>query len=154
MTTHPQMEPHANGVIMIVNKGQDIVETSYWDTAMSHSGYAYASWNAGALRLLIPDQLLPAVEEMRTGRQAIVTRCLLAGREAIEILFDDGSDAPYALHLTEQACDRRLSLEDEGLEIVVSAWGRSGKLAQWPGLCRAAARLPCLFPWWDVQNPA
>jgi hypothetical protein len=133
-------------MIEIKNRGADLIGTNYWDTPNARAGYVFASWNAGALRLLIPDALLDQVPEMRTGRAALVTHGKLDGRDAIEVMFDDGTESPYALHIVVEQCDRVLPKSDAGKRVVVTAWSRAGKLAEWPGVYRIARTLPYMRP--------
>ncbi|MGB6053727.1 MAG: hypothetical protein WBG17_00660 [Burkholderiaceae bacterium] len=135
-------------MIEIINDGPAIVRTNYWETKHAAAGYVYGTWNAGALRLLIPDSMLDQIAEMRTGRLAVVTRGALMGRpDALEVLFDDDSDAPYALHIVREQIDRIVPESDAGSGIVVTVWSRMGKLAEWPGHYRVAAALPYMEPW-------
>ena len=66
-------------MITISNAGQAITGTNYWDSPHAKSGLYFASWNAGALRLLVPDNQAAAIAEMLTGPRCIVTRGKLNG---------------------------------------------------------------------------
>lgn len=134
-------------MIKIVNDGPDIEATNYFHTPHARNGFLFVSWNAGALRLLVPDSMLAVLAEMRTGKIAVVTRGLLERRDALEILFDDETANPYAVHVLMEQCDRIIPDSESGRRILVAAWGRYGKLAEWPGCYRTAEHLPCLDPW-------
>lgn len=134
-------------MITITNDGPRILQTNYFDTEHAVRGFLFASWNAGALRLLVPDAQLDLVAEMQTGSSVVVTRGMLQGRDALEIMFDDGSDAPFAIHIGTEQTDRSLPDIDDGRAITVTAWRRTGLIGEWPGRYRTAASLPDMRPW-------
>jgi len=134
-------------MIQISNDGQAIVSTNFWETAAAQAGFLFASWNAGALRLLIPAARLGDLAEMKTGKMVIVTRGSLQGHAALEIMFDDDNQSPYAAHIGLESCDREIPRQDDGREILVSAWGQEGLLATWPGRYRIGTTLPDMSSW-------
>jgi hypothetical protein len=89
--------------MQIRNRGQEIIETDYWDTEYNRGGYCFLSWNAGAARLLLSGALEPQLCKMRAATQVIISCGPLAvsdtsgrwdTRDALELLFEDGSDTP------------------------------------------------------------
>ena len=137
-------------MITIQNRGQAILSTNYWDTPHARAGYLYLSWNASAGRLLIPDSQKPLLREMKAAREVIVSRGPWpehGNREALELLFEDDSDAPFCLHLVSEQTDRLLPDTDQGGGFVIAAWTRGGLKQRWPGRYRRADQLPCLQPW-------
>lgn len=135
-------------MIIINNNGQSIESTNYWQSELASNGLFFASWNAGALRILMPDIMLSHLADMRTGKLAVVTRGTYQGKpDALEIMFDDDSDNPYAIHLSPGQLDRTIPDDETGHAIIVIAVGRSGPLAQWHGRYRTHATLPYLAAW-------
>lgn len=137
-------------MITIENKGQRLVATNYWDSDHARAGYLYLSWNAGAARLLVPDSQKPLIREMKTGKYVIVSRGPWSdqgGRDGLELLFEDGSDAPFAVHLVADQTDRLLPEENQGGGFVVSVWTRGGKKLRLPGKYRRVDIIPCMQPW-------
>lgn len=134
-----------NTPFYVCNAGPAIESTNYFDTAHAASGLFYVSINAGSLRLLVPDAQIPTLSEMRTGRECIVTRGRMRGALVLELMFDDGSDAPFALHIDMRQCDR--DTVERVADMPVTAWTRHGQVAAWPGRYRTAATLPCLRSW-------
>lgn len=132
-------------MITISNDGPLLLATNYWDTQHARAGLFFVSWNAGALRLLVPDSQRRAIREMQTGRLFVVTRGPLQGIDCLELMWDDGSDAPYCIHVDMRQSDRTLPSKPDA--ITVAAYTRAGKQAEWPGRYRTATRLPCLDPW-------
>ena len=61
-------------LLNIVNNGQYITETNYFELASAETGYVYVSWNAGACRLLVPDIAVERgyIEEIKTGDSALI----------------------------------------------------------------------------------
>lgn len=139
--------PH---LITINNRGQAILATDYWATPAAAAGYVFLSWNAGAGRVLIPDSRKSMLREMAGATEVIVSRGPWAeqnGREALELLWEDGSAAPFAIHLVAEQTDRLLPDTDQGGGFVIAAWTRGGLKGRWPGRYRRVDRLPCLAPW-------
>jgi hypothetical protein len=141
-------------MIRIQNDGPALVWTDYWDTPHAGAGYFYLSWNAGTARLLVPDSQRPALAEMATAREVIISRgpwTDQGSRDALEVLFDDDGAAPFALHLPAEQSDRLLPDSDSGRRITVSAWTRAGQAGQWPGGYRRVRRIPWLESWGDHE---
>ncbi|MDD2162542.1 hypothetical protein N1078_18440 [Pseudomonas sp. MIL19] len=137
------------GVITIANDGPLISETNYWATQYSHSGYAYLTWNSGTARLLVPENLKPALRDMSTAKHVIISRgphVISGGRDAIEILFEDFSDAPYSLMLGIEQTDRMPS-ERIIKDFPLTIWTREGLKQSHRGKFRQVNRLPCLSSW-------
>ncbi|MBJ7223590.1 hypothetical protein JG725_17285 [Brenneria sp. L3-3C-1] len=135
---------------IIENEGQAIAGTNYWDSQHAAAGYAFLSWNAGAGRILLPAALVSALPDMRAAHYVIVSQGpwrVKDGRDAWELLFEDGSDAPYCLHLVAEQSDRRLPDKDQGGGFVVTVWTREGEQLRLPGKYRKVREIPCLAPW-------
>jgi hypothetical protein len=64
--------------------------------------------NTRAIRVLLPPAVYGILYEMRTGKSCVLSRGPWPAErraEAIEIMFDDGSVSPFALHLTPESLD-------------------------------------------------
>lgn len=136
--------------LVVINRGQEIRETNYWDSIPARAGYFYLSWNAGAGRLLVPDCHRDLLAEMNSAKYVIVSRGPWpeqGGREGLEVLFEDGSDTPFVLQLVSEQCDRLPPDENEGSGFEICAWTREGIKQSWPGKYRRVSRVPCLQPW-------
>jgi hypothetical protein len=150
--TLPQWHEPRGFLIMLVieNQAQVIKSTNFWDTPHALSGFFYLSWNAGAGRLLIPDSQKPMIAEVRSAKYVIVSRgpwTDQGGRDAIELLFEDGSDEPYCIHLAMEQCDRAISESEQGGGFVIALWTRTGLKQRLPGKYRVVPRIPYLEPW-------
>lgn len=134
-------------LIQIKNSGQEIVETNYYDTPHAASGLVYLSINAGALRLLVPDKQAAMVAEFRTGREVIVSRGPWPNqglKDGLELLFEDESDNPYAIHMEPRQCDRLPGNADTGKRLTFAAWTQQGKAVELPCYCRQVKQIPWL----------
>jgi hypothetical protein len=139
-------------MMLIENHGQAIRSTTYWDSDQAKAGLLYLSWNVGAARLLIPDSAKPLLREMTGARLVIVSRgpWLEHGRrDALELLWEDGSDAPFCVHLVAEQTDRLIPEEQQGGGFAVTAWTRGGIKARWPGKYRVVPQIPDASPWSD-----
>ena len=139
-------------MLRIENHGPLLIASNFWESEEEAAGKFFLSTNAGAFRLLVPRSQEPAVSEMATAREVIVSRgpWPAVGREdAIELLFDDRTDTPFALHFSIETLDRLPLDTDVGREWIFSAWTvprRRGphKSLERPCWYRRVARIPCL----------
>jgi hypothetical protein len=135
-------------MLQIFNRGQEIASTNYWDSDYAQEGFFFLSWNAGAARLLVPDLMLPAIAEMRTASHGVISRGPRAhpkgSPDAYEILFEDGSDAPYVLQLGLEQTDRLLPKSESGRESPLLIWTRTGEQLRMPAKYKAVARIPTI----------
>ena len=141
-------------MLAIDNHGPLLVASNFWETEMEAAGKFYLSLNAGAFRLLVPRSQEPAVSEMATAREVIVSRgpWPAVGRDdGIELLFDDGTDTPFELHFSVESLDRLPLDSDAGREWIFTAWTeprRRGphKSLERPAWYRRVPRIPWLKP--------
>jgi hypothetical protein len=141
-------------VIEIHNHGPLILSTNYWDSELARAGKLYVSVNAGAIRVLLPAALYGVLAEMRTSKVCVLSRGPWPAeqrKEAVEIMWDDGSDSPFALHLTPESFDLLPAKPEAGREWVCSVWtakdGEPHKSLERVCHWRQVARIPCLEPW-------
>lgn len=136
-------------LLQIQNRGQAIVGSNYWDSDHARNGFFFLSWNAGAARLLAPDNQKLALHDMRTAKIVIISRGFWVdqGREAVEVLFEDNSDAPYSIILPAEQCDRLLPSADQEGDFAVTVWTRGGEKLRRPGRYRIVNVVPCLQAW-------
>jgi hypothetical protein len=142
-------------MIHIENHGPLITATDFWDVEWRDF---FLSYNAGAFRLLMPIEFLKDQEEMRTGRQIVVSVGTLNGvPDCAEVMFDDGSEEPYALQFTPDNYDV-LPEGDFGPECVITIWMPKRKhkvphkAIERPAYFRRVQELPCLEPWEDEDD--
>jgi hypothetical protein len=90
---------------------------------------------------------------MGTGREVIVSRGPWPEarvRDGLELLFDDGSTDPYALHLSAESADRLPLPEDVAREWIFTAWvlrdGQPHKALERPCYYRLVPAIPDLSP--------
>jgi hypothetical protein len=140
------------GLITIENDGAEITYTNYFNSDHAARGYVYLSINAGAFRLLIPDRMISEIAEWRTAREVIISRGPwpdMSKSDALEILFEDDSDNPYALHIASEQADRMpldtdRDRKDQPPSWKFSAWTREGKTLELPCRYRLVKRIPWL----------
>lgn len=140
--------------ITIENHGPLIVATNYWESDTERAGKLFCSTNAGAVRVLLPRSAFGLVGECRTAECVILSRgpWPAAGKdEAVELLFDDGSDAPFALHLSAESFDLLPAEPEPGHEWIVSLWtlkkDKPHKALERACKWRRCEKLPDLSPW-------
>lgn len=95
--------------------------------------------------MLVPDIQRPAIDEMCAGKLCIISRGKLKGRDTLELMFDDDTDAPFSLYLEIHQADRHITIENKPFAVV--AWTRFGKIMEWKGKYRVVRKLPCLDAW-------
>jgi hypothetical protein len=138
-------------ILEIKSHGPLILATNYWQTEHSLYGKFFCSVNAGAIRLLVPDVHRAAIEDMRAARQVILSRGpwpAMGLPEAVELLFDDLSDSPFAIHLGPESFDVLPAEPSAGQEWILSVWdqkkGRPHKAVERPCHWRRVPRIPWL----------
>lgn len=142
-------------LISIQNDGPEIVHTDYWRTSNAARGYYYLSINAGAFRLLVPESCVANLREWTSAREVLVSRGpwpQAARSDALEILFEDDSDSPYALHLGVEQIDRLpldvdQDLAGQAARWIFTVWTPTGRALALPCRYRRVARIPWLKTW-------
>lgn len=143
-TIKPDVAPY---VLSVANDGQALASTNYWDGKPAAQGLCFLTWNAGAARLLVPDDQVAWLADMRTAKYVILSSGPWpeqGGREGLELLFEDHSDSPFVLHLSAEQTDRALSGK---VEFPLTVWTRAGLQLSLSGRYRRVARIPCLQEW-------
>ena len=155
-------------LLYVQNRGRDVVSTNYWQTPLAAAGKLVVTVNAGALRLLLPKRQEGILAEISTAQYAIVSVGPWPEEglaRAVELLFEDGTDAPFAVHLSPEAFDRFPGEPPKG-ELVLSVWvegARASDVAvtsppircvELPARWRRSAFLPDRSPWEEIPNDA
>jgi hypothetical protein len=138
----------------IENHGPLVVSTNFWDLPVAQLGKVYVSLNAGAFRVLLPVTMEPALDDLKTARECVVSRGPwpeMGLPDAFEVLFDDGTSDPFALHLSPQSFDHVPTTENVGKEWVLSVWtrprrGKPHKALERPCWYRIVPHVPWLKP--------
>jgi len=73
-------------MIIIQNKGPEIVKTNFWETEWNEAGRFYLSGHAGAFRLLVPDEHFHWHSEIQKAKEVVIT-------QGIEVFARGGFDA-------------------------------------------------------------
>lgn len=140
--------------LTIRNDGPLVAETNFWSLAIEESGRLCVSVNAGAIRVLVPRAMGRIVSDIRTARHAVLSRGPWPERrldEAVEIMWDDGSDSPFSACLSPQSFDQLPAAPPARQEWRVSVWvercGKPHRACEHVCHWRRVSRLPCLKPW-------
>lgn len=141
-------------IITTSNHGPLIVSSTYWDSASEEAGKVWVSCNAGAIRILVPRVHRRIIHDMRMAPHVVCSRGPwpeMGLAEAVELLFDDGSDAPFALHLSPESFDAMPAEPPAGQSWIVSVWdikrGKPHKACERPCHWRRVEAIPCMRPW-------
>jgi hypothetical protein len=140
--------------IFIKNEDHKIIETNYWETTPSKKGLYYMSLNAGYYRLLVPKNNDNFEKEISTAKYAVISRGAASQLnpprpDAFEIVFEDGTDSPYAIIMTPDYWDRYPGDEDEGWNgkmAIYCNYSKEPVLEFDKVYYRKAASLPCFDP--------
>lgn len=139
-------------MIVLSGEGPEITATNFWESEYDREGLFFLSIRAGVARLLVPDALRDAVNEFRTGREVVISRGPrpdVGVRDAVEIMFDDGSRSPFALYIMpEQTHGLAAGPELRRCTVWVRGeGGQSVKALDLPAFYRTSRRLPDRSPW-------
>ncbi|OLP04598.1 hypothetical protein BLL52_4135 [Rhodoferax antarcticus ANT.BR] len=110
-------------MIEIGNNGSEITYTNYWDSEHARCGFCYLSANAGVWRLLVPPEGEVMLAEMKTGRSVSIEPSLHEPGRCWDVVFNDGSDAPFFVAVDKQQVDRAMLQRLCRLTV----WTRRGK---------------------------
>jgi hypothetical protein len=136
--------------VIIANDGAEITSTNYWQTEQAQKGLFFLSINAGCMRLLVPNTQLGMLRDMTENvREVVLTRGTLDGvADAVELMFEDGSDTPFYMHIGPAQADRMWTSQDEKRQWPFVIWTMTGKVASFDRcFLRRTSRLPYLKPW-------
>jgi hypothetical protein len=135
------------------NHGPLIVASSYWGSAIEAAGKFFASVNAGTIRVLVPRTQRAVIQECRAARYAILSRGPWPDQhleEAVEVLWEDGSEAPYCWHWSPETFDALPGEPEPGRQWVIALWdlkkNAPHKAMERPCHWRRVPRLPWLEP--------
>ena len=140
----------------ITNNGPEVISTNFWDKDFLPGKAYYVSINAGAFRLLIQKKaefLIPQMTENVT--EVIITEGEFEGCPGgFEVMFEDGSPTPFALHIGSEAFQTLPGPRDyiKDRTYVFSVW-KAGpnknpvKCLELPARLRKSKRLPYMKPW-------
>lgn len=141
-------------MIVIVNHGSLIVSSTFWGSEHEKAGKFFVSVNAGAIRVLVPASKRSTIEECRSSQYVVLSRGPWpeAGLpEAVELLFEDGTDEPFSLHLSPESFDFLPAEPPADREWVVSLWdmkkGTPHKALERMCHWRRVEVIPWLEPW-------
>lgn len=141
-------------VITIENHGPLVVATNYWETDAAKAGKVYCSCNAGAIRILLPASQKQLVNEMRPAKYVILSRGpwkAMRLADAVELLFEDETESPFSMHLSNESFDLLPAQPETGREWIISVWmrkdGKPKKVLERPCKWRMVEEIPCLEPW-------
>lgn len=127
--------------LAIHSDGPLIVATNFWETEFEQKSLVYLSLNARAFRLLLPRQWEEVLSEMATGKIVRVRRAKSPGKYALELMFDDSTENPYCLHLSDGQIDRLPAKEDDGrTDLEFTAWTQPRR-----GVPHEALRRPAIY---------
>lgn len=141
-------------LLTIANHGPLITSTNFFASDHAKNGKLYLSVNAGAVRLLVPPACESAIPDMAAATEVVVSRGpwpAAKGGDSLELLFEDGTDSPFSVHLDSNSFDRLPPAEDAGREWVCTVWvAHRGdvprRAIEKPCWYRVVSRLPWLKP--------
>lgn len=91
-------------------------------TRPAQRGLLYVSANAGVLRVLVPEATENLLPEMATGKRVTIEASMQDPR-CWDLVFEDGSDAPFFLAVDKRQFDRALTPGSCRLTV----WTRAGR---------------------------
>lgn len=145
--------------IQVSNHGPLILSTNYFASDLAQRGLVWCSVNAGAIRVLLPRERWSDLKDMRAGKYCVLSRGPWPEQrkpEAIEIMFEDETDSPYALHLTPESFDLLPAEPEPNREWVLAAYvekdGKPHKSLERICHWRRVSRIPCLQPWKQIAR--
>lgn len=142
-------------MIVIENDGPELVSTSYWESELAANGFVYLTINAGCFRLIAPAIAGLSLAKAQGAECVLVTRGAWPAKgrpDGLELLFDDHSSNPYAIHIVTDQCDHLPLDSDKDRPGQLPRWilaiyTEAGKMFELPARYRIAESIPCLKAW-------
>ena len=137
-------------LVKIINAGKKIKETNFWDSELAKYGKFYCSINAGCIRLLVPDNQVHLLSEMKTGKKVILSRGpwpQMGVDDGFEIMFEDYSNCPFSIHVGTESWDLLPDQNTTGSKWQFAIWTRSGCMYQSKCYYRIVDEIPHMKPW-------
>jgi len=129
--------------LRIKNDGQEIVSTNFFEVSKKSF---FLSMNAKAFRLLLPENFVSSIDEIKTGEYAIISYA----DNGYDITFEDHTDYPFSLQSEIGATDRiprRCELPCSS-DLILSVWiNPTIKVLEMPARVRRVSHIPCGLPW-------
>ena len=145
--------------IETANHGPLILSSTYWGSAIEELGKLWISTNAGAIRVLVPRSMRRVIEDMRAAKYVICSRGPWPEQrraDAMELLFEDGTDSPFSLHVGPESVDLFPGEPEAGKQWVCSVWdckkNKPHKATERKCFWRRVSSLPWLKPLEGVPN--
>jgi hypothetical protein len=154
------MNADPQDLLCIENDGGKILATNYWQSEYARRGFVLLSYNAHEFRLMVPPALYTDIPEMRKGAKAFVISVLppekwRPSKAAAELLIEDGSDAPFAIHISSNLFTTLPGESAVGKLLTASIWrekhGKPKRLLQRPAVYQIVPTLPWLRRTWAEQ---
>jgi len=143
-----------SALIHVSNHGPVITSTDYFDSELARAGKIFCSVNGGAIRVLLPPAAYGVLNDMRAGKECVLSRGPWPAErkaDAVEILWDDGSDSPFVLHLTPESFDLLPAEPEPGREWICDVYvqkdGSPHRAVTRPCHWRRVSKIPCMEPW-------
>ena len=128
-----------NNLIVFENEGPLLIETNYWLTDHARNGFCWITANAGALRFLLPKPSEYLIKEILTGKSVTIEPSIVI-KGYIDIVFEDGTPAPFNLAMSPRAMDFNPQKLGTGCDIPFTVYTEGGILCS----LRAKARFEAL----------
>lgn len=99
----PRIDNDKLEMLRVYNDNELIKASNFWGHEFDKKGYFYISYNASAVRLLVPTSQNNMIGEMRTGKKIFINKGFMPDmmRHMVEVVFFDGTDNPFTLILSE-----------------------------------------------------
>jgi hypothetical protein len=128
--------------LKIENDGPNIVACNFWDLPEAR-GKVLVSCHAGTFRVLWPRDRYRELPGLQMAKDCVISRgpWEAAGlADAFEVLFDDGSSSPFALHLAKESFVPVPRRADANREWSLSVWTAGAD-----GVPRCVLRRSCWY---------
>jgi hypothetical protein len=143
-------ESEKMNLISIQFAGKDVIETDFFNSSYNLEGLFYMAYNEKCFQLLIPSLHLDKINEMKTGKYAVITigKDRLIGKEMIEIMFEDFTDSPYSIHISQEQMPVRIGGNFNKLKFELRGYCETGKVFEMDVYVRSGIpyQLPFLKP--------
>ena len=127
-----------------------IPSTNFFETEQAKAGKFFVSVNADTLRLFIPDAHAAIIKKIESAEYVILSLGHWPAEEhaeGVELLWEDHTDAPFALHLPASSFDMLPAEPEPGRHWYITVWVNGPKqVGEWRCHWRRVPEIPWLKP--------
>lgn len=133
-----------------INDNNEIIETNFFNTTFHEQGLCYLYNYEGCFHFFIPKKHEDKIEEMKTGKYAVLTMGYHTELKKImaEIMFEDNTSTPWSFWISQCQMNCEIDSSFNNKRMKLKCYSQKGKVFEWDIFIRCVDQyqLPYLQP--------